>query len=440
MKGQKERSREDASLETGDWIVVRDIEGTQFTGYENTEDDVLITRYRKIRVKDREAWQIILDRTPFYAEAGGQAGDSGLLRSPRETIEIRETIKENNLIIHVADKMVSSPDDTFRAVVDSEKRLMTANNHTATHLIHHALREVLGKHVEQKGSLVTHERLRFDFSHFTKPTREELTKVEEMVNSLVRENHSSRVTDGIPMEDAKAMGAISLFGEKYGEKVRVVGFGDSLELCGGTHVGNTGSIGIVKIISETAIASGIRRIEAVTAARAEEYINEKLTLLNETATLLKSSGNIRESVEKLMAENNALKKSLEKYQSWMTKILVARLEEKAVAVNDISFIADYIESESVDFLKNIAFRIRSSSDNSVLVLGSETGGKAHLMVMVCDRLVKERNISAVDIIKDIAGEIRGGGGGQPFLATAGGSEIKGIERALKRAEEFVRRL
>ena len=440
MKGQKERSREDASLETGDWIVVRDIEGTQFTGYENTEDDVLITRYRKIRVKDREAWQIILDRTPFYAEAGGQAGDSGLLRSPRETIEIRETIKENNLIIHVADKMVSSPDDTFRAVVDSEKRLMTANNHTATHLIHHALREVLGKHVEQKGSLVTHERLRFDFSHFTKPTREELTKVEEMVNRLVRENHSSRVTDGIPMEDAKAMGAISLFGEKYGEKVRVVGFGDSLELCGGTHVGNTGSIGIVKIISETAIASGIRRIEAVTAARAEEYINEKLTLLNETATLLKSSGNIRESVEKLMAENNALKKSLEKYQSWMTKILVGRLEEKAVPVNDISFIADYIESESVDFLKNIAFRIRSSSDNSVLVLGSETGGKAHLMVMVCDRLVKERNISAVDIIKDIAGEIRGGGGGQPFLATAGGSEIKGIERALKRAEEFVRRL
>jgi len=440
MKGQKERSREDASLETGDWIVVRDIEGTQFTGYENTEDDVLITRYRKIRVKDREAWQIILDRTPFYAEAGGQAGDSGLLRSPRETIEIRETIKENNLIIHVADKMVSSPDDTFRAVVDSEKRLMTANNHTATHLIHHALREVLGKHVEQKGSLVTHERLRFDFSHFTKPTREELTKVEEMANRLVRENHSSRVTDGIPMEDAKAMGAISLFGEKYGEKVRVVGFGDSLELCGGTHVGNTGSIGIVKIISETAVASGIRRIEAVTAARAEEYINEKLTLLNETSSLLKSSGNIRESVEKLMAENNALKKSLEKYQSWMTKILVGRLEEKAVAVNDISFIADYIESESVDFLKNIAFRIRSSSDNSVLVLGSETGGKAHLMVMVCDRLVKERNISAVDIIKDIAVEIRGGGGGQPFLATAGGSEIKGIERALKRAEEFVRRL
>ena len=440
MKVQKERSRTDASVEADDWVVVRDIEGTEFTGYETTEDDVLITRYRKIRLKGRDAWHIILNKTPFYAESGGQAGDSGMLVSAGESIEIRETIKENNLIIHIADKRASFPEKPFRAVVDREKRLMTANNHTATHLLHYALREVLGKHVEQKGSLVTHERLRFDFSHFSKPTREELERVEELVNRLVRENHGSRVADNLPMEDAKAMGAISLFGEKYGERVRVVGFGDSVELCGGTHVKSTGSIGIVKIVSEMAIAAGIRRIEAVTAEKAEEYINDKLSLLHETAALLKSSGNIRESVEKVLAENSALKKSIEKCQMKMTEISIKALEENADTINDIRFIAGRMESDSADFLKNIAFRIRASSDNTVLVLGSETGSKANLLVMVSDRLVKERNLSAVNIIREIAAEIKGGGGGQPFLATAGGTDTGGIDRALSKAGEYLRNL
>jgi len=440
MKSQKDRSREDASLDADDWVIVRESADTVFTGYEKTDDNVVIAKFRKVKAKGKEICHIVLDKTPFYAESGGQAGDTGFLESVNEKIEITDTLKENNLIIHIAKKAPEEPGAPFRAVVDVEKRMMTAGNHTATHLLHFALREVLGKHVEQKGSLVTPDRLRFDFSHFSKPTREEMLKVEEIANRLVRQNNQRQVTDNIPLKEAKAMGAMALFGEKYGETVRVVQFGDSVELCGGTHVESTASIGIIKIVSEGAIAAGIRRIEAVTAEKADEYINDKLTAAEEIAAMLKSTGNIVESVEKLVSENSALKKTIEKYQSKMAMNSLSEIESNAVDIKDIKYISGLIEVDSAETLKTIAFEVRKKYDNSVLVIGSSIAGKANLVVMVSDRLVKEKNINAVNIIKEVAGEISGGGGGQPFLATAGGKNPEGLPKALKKAEEYLKKI
>jgi len=440
MKSQKERSREDASLDAGDWVIVRESGDTVFTGYEKTDDDVVISKFRKVKAKGKEICHIVLDKTPFYAESGGQAGDTGFLESKKEKIEITDTIKENNLIIHIAKKTPDKPEAAFRAVVDPEKRMMTAGNHTATHLLHFALRKVLGKHVEQKGSLVTPDRLRFDFSHFSKPSREELLKIEEIANRLVRQNNQRQVTDNIPLKEAKAMGAMALFGEKYSETVRVVKFGDSVELCGGTHVESTASIGIIKIVSEGAIAAGIRRIEAVTAEKANDYINIKLSAAEDIAAMLKSTGNILESVEKLISENNAFKKTIERYQAKMAMNSLREIESNSVDIKDIKFISGLIEADSVETLKTIAFEVRKKYDNSVLVIGSSIAGKANLVVMVSDRLVKEKNINAVIIIKEVAGEISGGGGGQPFLATAGGKNPEGLPKALKKAEEYLKKI
>ena len=440
MKKQKERSREDASVQAGDWTVIRNIEGTLFTGYDRIDDNVLITRYRKVKFKGKESLQIVLDRTPFYAESGGQVGDTGFLTSDKEKVLITDTIRENNMIIHIAEGDISDPDSSFHAVADLEKRVRTANNHTATHLLHFALRSVLGTHVEQKGSLVNPERLRFDFSHFSKMTREELKQVEEMVNRMIRENNDQKVTDGISMKEAREMGAMALFGEKYGDTVRVVEFGSSVELCGGTHARNTGSIGIMKIISEGAIAAGVRRIEALTARKAEEFINEKLTEVDEIAAILKSTGNVRESVEKLVAENNSLRKTIEKFQADSASALTRELEQKSLIFNDIRFISGKVETDHADILRSIAFQIRNSSDNTVMVIGTAIGGKANILVMVSDKLVTSRAINAVSIIREISGEINGGGGGQPFLATAGGKNPDGILNALKKAEEYIRKI
>ena len=440
MKNQKERSREDASVSTADWTVIRNIEGTEFTGYDKLEDDILITKYRTVKIKGKESFHLVFDKTPFYAESGGQVGDTGEISSEKDQIIITDTIKENNLIIHLARNLPSDPSQIFRAVVDVEKRVLTANNHTATHLIHNALRNVLGKHVEQKGSLVTPDRLRFDFSHFSKLSKEELSEIESLVNRMVRENLSSKITGGIPIEQAQSMGAIALFGEKYGETVRVVEFGNSVELCGGTHVSSTGSIGIVKIVSEGAIAAGVRRIEAVTALKAEEYLNEKLNQLEEIASSLKSTGSVTESVDKLISENSFLRKSVEKYQAQSAAVMLKELQEKAVTINNIRFVSGKLQTDSAEVLKNIAFQLRNSADNIVLAIGSENGNKANLLVMVSDNLVKENNLSAVAIIKEIAGEINGGGGGQPFLATAGGKNPEGIVKALAKAASFIQRV
>ncbi len=440
MKNQKERSREDASVTAGDWTILSDTEGTEFTGYDRYEDDIFITKYRKVRIKGKESYHLVFNKTPFYAESGGQVGDTGVIISSKDRITITDTIKENNLIIHLASSLPVDPKLPFRGVVDIGKRLLTANNHTATHLIHNALRIILGKHVEQKGSLVTPDRLRFDFSHFSKVTKEELSGIEKLVNSMVRDNHICRITSGIPIEKAKSLGAIALFGEKYGDTVRVVEFGDSVELCGGTHVKSTGTIGIVKIVSEGAIAAGVRRIEAVTALKAEEYINEKLNEMEDIASLLKSTGSLSESVEKLLSENSLLKKSVEKYQAQASVSMIKELEEKSVIINNIRFVSGKVQSDSAEVLKNIAYQIRNQSDNTVLVIGSENGDKANLLVMVSDKLVKENNLSAVAIIKEIAVEINGGGGGQPFLATAGGKNPMGIQKAITRAATLLQKI
>jgi alanyl-tRNA synthetase len=440
MKNQKDRSRKDASVEAADWTVVKEIDGTEFTGYRNTEDDVYITKYRSVKVKRKENFQLVFNKTPFYAEAGGQAGDTGFISSGNEKISITDTIKENNLTIHITRKLPVDLTVVFKATVDLEKRMMTANNHTATHLIHFALRSVLGKHVEQKGSLVTPDRLRFDFSHFSKVSKEELSKVEEQVNQMVRDNYISKITEGVSMGKAKSMGAMALFGEKYGDHVRVVEFGKSIELCGGTHVEATGSIGIVKIVSEGAIAAGIRRIEAVTASKAEEYINDKLKTVEEIATLLKSTGSITDSVEKLLAENNSLKKIVEKFQVQSATLRLKELVDKAVKIKNISFVSGQIETDSADVLKNVAYQLRTASDNTVMVIGSENGGKANLLVTVTDDLIKGRNISAVAIIREISGEINGAGGGQPFFATAGGKNPQGMQRAIQKAAEFLQKI
>jgi len=439
MKNQKERSREDAVVDTGDWVVVRDTEGTVFTGYDTTVDQVNITRYRKIKIKGKHSYQIVLDRTPFYAESGGQVGDTGTLTSGDEKITVLDTLKENNQILHITDSMVSDPSATLSASVDTEKRQMTASNHTATHLLHYALRSVLGTHVEQKGSLVTPDRLRFDFSHFGKPDREELRKIEELANSLVREGSSRIVNDGISMEEAHKMGAMALFGEKYGERVRVISFGRSVELCGGTHVENTGSIGIIKIISEGAIAAGVRRIEAITAARAEEYISEKLAALDDIAALLKSTGKVTDSVEKLIAENSSLRKTIEKMETEAAALKADELKNSAEDINGIKFISSVVEGASPEIIRHIAFRIRNLEGNYVAVLGSSSGEKASLTVLVSDSLIKERSLSAVNIIKEISSEINGGGGGQPFLATAGGKKAAGLPAALQKAREILLR-
>jgi alanyl-tRNA synthetase len=439
MKNQKDRSREDASVEAADWKIVRDMDGTEFTGYHTTKDEVYITKYRSVKVKSRATFQLVFNKTPFYAESGGQTGDTGYIASEKEKINITDTTKENNLIIHMADKLPADPTLNFNAVVDSEKRLMTANNHTATHLIHFALRTVLGKHVEQKGSLVTPDRLRFDFSHFTKMSREEISMVETLVNRMVRENHNGIITEGVSMETARSMGAMALFGEKYGDRVRVVEFGQSIELCGGTHVSSTGSIGMVKIVSESAIAAGIRRIEAVTGLKAEEYINERLKTVDEIAAILKSTGSITESVEKLVTENSSLRKSVEKFQSQSVVGRMKELVDKAVIINGIRFVSGLVESDSSDILKNVAYQIRTSSEHTVMVIGSENSGKANLLVTVSDDLVKNKNINAVSIIKEISSEINGGGGGQPFLATAGGKNPAGIQAALTKAAEFLKK-
>jgi alanyl-tRNA synthetase len=439
MEKQKGRSREDAAVEAADWTVLADNESTEFTGYTTTHDKVRLTKFRKVKSKGKEIIQLVFDKTPFYAESGGQAGDTGVLSHGNENIRILDTIKENNLPIHIADRIPSDTSAVFDAVVDLEKRQMTANNHSATHLLHFALRKVLGEHVEQKGSLVNSERLRFDFSHFSKMTREELARVELMVNRMIREDHHRVVHENIPLDQAKSMGAMALFGEKYGEKVRVVEFGDSVELCGGTHVDSTGHIGIMKIVSEGGIAAGIRRIEAVTAAKAEEFINERMTAVEEISAILKPSGSLSENVRKLVEENSALKKNIEQMQLRSVSAALRDLVSKATVIKGVSFISGKIENASADNLKNAAWQAKEYVGNAVLVLASEADGKANLVVMVSDSIVKGKNINAVAIVKEIAPMINGGGGGQPFLATAGGKNPAGIEAALKKAEEVILR-
>jgi alanyl-tRNA synthetase len=437
MEEQKNRSRNAAQLETGDWIEIRKIDQTEFLGYDTTEADVRIARYRKVSQKKKTYYQLVFDQTPFYGESGGQVGDSGYIELDGVKTPVFDTQKENNLIVHLTEKLPENPEETFRAVVNREKRRETANNHTATHLLHAALREVLGTHVEQKGSLVNSDHLRFDFSHFQKMTDQEIEQVEALVNEKIRANTPREENRAMPMQKAKELGAMMLFGEKYGESVRVIKFGESVELCGGTHVEATGQIGLFKIVSESAIAAGVRRIEAITGKRAEKYVNDQINTLKNIRETVKGSNDILASVMNLLKENSELSKKIEAFSRERLKILKTNLKSKVLAENGVNIIADQVDVDNAGMLKDLAFQLKNEIDNLFLVLGADIDGKPNLAVMISENLVADKGLNAGQIVREAGREIKGGGGGQSFFATAGGKDVSGIQAAIEKALSFI---
>jgi len=437
MKSQKDRSRSASAMDTDDWIELYDDEVEEFVGYDFLQTDVKITRYRKVKQKNKEFYQLIFNISPFYAESGGQVGDTGYIEAHGEKIPILNTIKENNLNIHITNKLPADPKATFKAVVNTKERVATANNHTATHLLHYALRKVLGDHIEQKGSLVHPDYLRFDFSHFQKVTDKQIKEIEQIVNEKIRENIELEEHRNIPMDAASGMGAIALFGEKYGDTVRVIKFDDSIELCGGTHVNNTGQIGFFKILSESSVAAGIRRIEGITGEKVVEYVFDQINELNEIKSLLKNPKKPVESVQNLIGEVAKLNKQLEEMVNQQAQAVKKQLKEQTESINGINFIGSKIDLNSPSAIKDIAFQLKNEIDNLVLVIGAEINGKANLSIMISESLVKEKNWNASQMIREVAKEIQGGGGGQPFYATAGGKNPAGLETAIQKAKSFI---
>jgi len=442
LEKQKNRSREATAVDTGDWILVegRKAEegGRVFVGYKQLEVESKIIQYRKVKAKGKEQFQLVLNNTPFYAESGGQVGDNGVLKSANETITITDTKKENGIIIHFADKLPENFTETFIAKVNARRRKMTENNHSTTHLLHAALRQVLGTHVEQKGSLVNDEYLRFDFSHFSKVTDEEIAQIESIVNEKIRENITSDIKE-MPIDEARKTGAMALFGEKYGDLVRVVTFDKkySIELCGGTHVPATGQIGLFKITSEGAVAAGIRRVEAITSGKAEEFFNDQIGLVNEVKALLKNPKDVVKSLQGLIDHNSELQKQIDQLLREKAKGLKVDLLAKKQSINGINFISEKIDLDSADAIKDLLYEVRSQIDNLFMVIGAEVKGKPSLSIIISDNLVTEKNLNAGTIMRDIAKEIQGGGGGQPFYANAGGSNLQGIAKALEKARTYL---
>lgn len=422
---QKERSRKDASQETGDWVIFNDSASETFVGYDTLEIITKITRYRKVNSKGKDSYQIVLANTPFYAESGGQVGDTGYLEGNGERIPVTDTKKENNLIIHSTASLPSDPSATIKAVVSETARRNTASNHSATHLMHHALREVLGTHVEQKGSYVSPEYLRFDFSHFQKLSSEEIRQIEKSVNAQIRQNMPLDEMRSVPMEKARETGALALFGEKYGDQVRVIRFGDSVELCGGTHAHATGQIGIFKIISESAIAAGVRRIEAITSEKAEEFFENQNLILSEVKELVKNPVDPIRGVKNLIEENNRLKSAIEHLNAEKVKSLYGELLLMAKPNNGIRLIAQNLEIDPA-IAKDLTFRLMESANDLIIVLGTNYENKPGITVGISDELSKSGKFNAVNMVKELAREIKGGGGGQPHFATAGGKDISGL--------------
>lgn len=437
MNLQKQRARNAAAVETGDWVVLK--EGEQhFVGYDNTEAECRILRYRKVKLKGKEFYQIMLDRTPFYGEMGGQVGDHGkLVDSEGKETKIFDTKRENNVSVHLTYELPENPADTFEAVIDTEARAATSANHSATHLLHEALREVLGTHVEQKGSYVSPESLRFDFSHFQKVTPEEIRKVEHIVNSRIRKATPLEEHREMPIAEAKALGAMALFGEKYGDKVRVVKFGESVELCGGTHVCNTGNIGMVRIVSESSIAAGIRRIEAVSGAGVERMLDEVQDTMNCMAELLGCNGNLRTAVEKSMKENADLHKQLDEARAERAESLANEILGKAKETNGVKVVK--LQGIRIpEIVKDVAFTIRKKSPEHTVFVGTTVSGekKPLLTVMLTDDMVRQ-GLNAGQIVKEAAKLIKGGGGGQPFFAQAGGKDPEGLSAASDKIFELL---
>jgi len=436
---QKERSRAAAVVDTDDWVIVREGEEVEFTGYDEFEGDAEILRYRKVKAKNKEQYQLVLNRTPFYAESGGQVGDTGFIEANGEKTTITDTQKENNLIIHYVDKLPKDVSATFFTQINGKRRKQISNNHSATHLLHSALKQVLGSHVNQKGSLVNEAQTRFDFSHFAKVSDEEIQKIEKIVNEKIRENILLDEKRNVPVQQAMEMGAMALFGEKYGEFVRVITFDPSysIELCGGTHVKATGQIGQIKIVSESAVAAGVRRIEAITADKAEAYFEEQQLQLNSIKELLKHPKDLVQRIQGLMDENTALQEQINVFTNEKTQVIKKELLGKIKSVNGINFLAEQIELPTADALKNLSFELKNQVENLFFLAGAEIDGKALLSLIVSDNLVKDKNLNATNIIRELSKEIQGGGGGQPFYATAGGKNPAGLKKAISMAEGFL---
>ena len=434
MQKQKERARNAAAVETGDWITLNEGE-TNFVGYDYTEYETTILRYRQVKQKNQTLYQIVLSDTPFYAESGGQVGDTGVLCSEFETIEIIDTKKENNLPIHIAKKLPEHPEAPMMACVDTDKRNACAANHSCTHLLDEALREVLGTHVEQKGSLVSPDSLRFDFSHFQKVTDEEIRQVEHLVNAKIRENVALQEYRNLPIEKAKELGAIALFGEKYGDEVRVIQFGNSIEFCGGTHVSSTGKIGMVRIISESSVAAGVRRIEAITGERVELMIDKFQDTMADLKALFNNVPDLKSAIRKAIEENAGLKKQVEEFMKEKAASLKNELIANAKEMGGVKVIKT-VAPISADVAKDIAFQLKGEVSGSLLVvIGSVDGGKPMLTVMLSEDLVKN-GLKAGNLVKEAAKLIQGGGGGAPHFATAGGKNPEGLLSAVDKVIEL----
>ena len=429
MEKQKARARNAAAVENGDWEILQ--EGEQhFQGYDYTEYECHILRYRKVTQKKQSFFELVLDNTPFYGEMGGQVGDRGVLVSENETVEIIDTKRENNQSIHIVKQLPKDPTADFMACVDVDKRNACAANHTATHLLDYALKQVLGDHVEQKGSYVSPDTLRFDFSHFQKVTDEELRQVERMVNSMIREDLPLDEHRDTPIEEAKKLGAIALFGEKYGDKVRVVRFGPSCEFCGGIHAASTGRIGMFKIISESSVAAGIRRVEAKTGIECEEMMYALEDSIKAIRSLFNNAKDLRGVIQKYIEEHDTMKKSIEAFQAQAVERAKASLVEKARIVNGVT-VASAVLPISAQAAKDLAFKVREAiGENLLCVIGSVEAGKPMLTVMMSEDVVKEHNLNAGQLVREAAKLIQGGGGGQPHFATAGGKNPDGLSAAV----------
>lgn len=440
LQSQKARSRKDATKVTGDWIMVGADSECEFVGYDQSEvTDARLVKYRMTKQKDQTIYQLVLNKTPFYAESGGQVGDKGRLVFGEESIDVINTQKENALIVHQVKKLPSKLDSVIHASINTSKRKSTQNNHSATHLLHAALRSVLGDHVQQKGSLVNEKQLRFDFSHFQKMTQDQILQVEEIVNEKVRANIPCGEQRSVTMQEAKDSGAMMLFGEKYGDKVRMITFDPnfSVELCGGCHVDATGELGQFKIVSESAIAAGVRRIEARTAKGAQDYVNTQIEELNSIKGLFKTPVHTMKNVYNLQIENKQLKQELDKMKMKMASGMKDQLKSSFEDVNGINFLAQSIELDDVKTAKALANNLESDVGNCLIVLGIQKGEKVQLLVRVSDALAKADRLHAGKIVKQIAQEIKGGGGGQATFATAGGTDANGLDRAFAAAKAMV---
>ena len=447
LQAQKDRSRKDSTKESTDWVIVSDEDfDFEFAGYDETETQSKIIKYRKVNTKTGQEYHIVLDKTPFYAEMGGQVGDSGQLTINNEKITISDTKKENDLFIHIStDKKAGEflsnieANNIVTAKIDIARRQRITQNHTATHLMLSAMRQVLGSHISQKGSFQSEEITRFDFAHFSKVTDEELAKIETIVNQKIRDNIKLDEKRNVPIQQAIAMGATATFGEKYGDFVRVITFDStfSLELCGGTHVPATGEIGMFKFVAESSVSAGVRRVEAYTGEKALSVINEQLSIISEIKELFKGQPDIVKAVKALQEERNLLVKKIEVLENEKIQEIKERLYAKIISVGDINMIAEVVEVPSADALKQLAYELKAKIGDLYCVLGAEVNGKPQLAVMIADNLVASKNLNAGQIIKEIAKEIKGGGGGQPFFATAGGNDVSGLKNAVEKGKSFV---